>query len=118
MVKDAEAHASEDKGRRDLIDARNQADALAYQVEKTVSESRDRLPATDVSRIESAINTLREAAKGDDLEAIRKANDELQQASHAMAEQLYKQSEANAANANAASADKSGDDVVEGEVVA
>ena len=50
MVKDAEAHAAEDKTRRELIDARNQADSLAYSVEKTVNENRDRLPATDVSR--------------------------------------------------------------------
>ena len=71
MVKDAEAHAAEDKTRRELIDARNQADALAYSVEKTVNENRDRLPAADVSRIESAIAAVREAAKGDDLEAIR-----------------------------------------------
>jgi molecular chaperone DnaK len=115
MVKDAEAHAAEDQGRRDLIDARNTADSLAYSVEKTVTENRDRLPATDVSRIEGAITTLREAAKGDNVDPIRRATDDLQKASHAMAEQLYKQSEANAANA-AASAPKD-DDVKEGEVV-
>ncbi len=115
MVKDAEAHAAEDKGRRDLIDARNMADSLAYSVEKTVNENRDRLPATDVGRIESAINAVREAAKGDDVDAIRRATEELQRASHAMAEQLYKQSEANAANA-AASANTNGD-IREGEVV-
>ena len=66
MVKDAEAHAAEDKSRRELIDARNQADSLAYSVEKTVNENRDRLPATDVSRVESAIAAVREAAKGDE----------------------------------------------------
>src|SRR6187401_3010101 len=75
MVKDAEAHAAEDKSRRELIDARNSADSLAYSVEKTVSENRDRLPAADVSRIESYITTLREAAKGDSLDAIRHASD-------------------------------------------
>jgi len=90
MVRDAEAHAAEDKTRRELIDARNQADSLAYAVEKTVSENRDRLPATDASRIERAISTLRDAAKADDLEAIRRATDVLQKASHAMAEQLYR----------------------------
>jgi len=115
MVKDAEAHASEDKDRRDLIDARNQADSLAYSVEKTVNESRDRLPATDVSRIESAVSAVRDAAKADNVEAIRRATEELQRASHAMAEQLYKQSQANTANA-AASQGKD-DDVKEGEVV-
>src|SRR5205807_9165531 len=58
MVKDAEAHAAEDKTRRELIDARNMADSLAYSVEKTVNENRDRLPASDVSRIESAVTAL------------------------------------------------------------
>jgi molecular chaperone DnaK len=111
MVKDAEAHASEDKSRREVIDARNQADSLAYSVEKTVNESRDRMPAGDVSRIEAAIAAAREAAKGDDLDAIRRTTDELQKASHTLAEQLYAQQAANAANA------PKGDDVKDGEVV-
>jgi molecular chaperone DnaK len=115
MVKDAEAHAAEDKSRRDVIDARNTADALAYSVEKTVNENRDRLPAGDVARIESAITALRDAAKGDNPDAIRRATEELQTASHAMAEQLYKQSEANAANA--AGSASTNDDIKEGEVV-
>src|SRR5678815_5665878 len=95
MVNDAEAHAVEDKSRRELIDARNMADSLAYSVEKTVNENRDRLPAGDVGQIESYITTLREAAERDSLEASRRASDDLQKASHAMAEQLNKQSEAN-----------------------
>jgi molecular chaperone DnaK len=114
MVKDAQAHAAEDKTRRDVIDARNQADALAYSVEKTVNENRDRLPAGDVSQVESAIAAVREAAKGDDLTAIRSATDTLQKLSHVMAEQLYKQSEANAAHAAAQEKD---DGVKDGEVV-
>jgi len=115
MVRDAEAHAADDKTRRELIDARNEADALAYSVEKTVNENRDRLPATDVSRIESAISALRDAAKAADIDAIRRATDDLQKASHAMAEELYKQSQANAASA--ASSGANDDDVKEGEVV-
>jgi molecular chaperone DnaK len=115
MVKDAEAHAAEDQNRRELIDARNQADSLAYSVEKTVSENRDRLPATDVSRIESAITAVRDAVKADNLDAIRRTTEELQKASHAIAEQLYKQSQTNAANA--ASHQQKDDDVMEGEVV-
>ena len=115
MVKDAEAHAAEDKNRRELIDARNQADSLAYSVEKTVSENRDRLPATDVSRIESAITAVRDAVKADDVAAIRRTTEELQKASHAIAEQLYTQSQTNAANA--ASHQQKDDDVMEGEVV-
>jgi len=123
MVKDAEAHAAEDKARRELIDVRNSADALAYAVEKTVNENRDRVPADDVSRIEYAISTLRDAAKGDNLDAIRKASDELQKASHTMAEQLYKQQASDTrAQRGDPRAQGSGprpqeDDVKEGEVV-
>jgi molecular chaperone DnaK len=115
MVKDAEAHAAEDKTRRDVIDARNQADALAYSVEKTVNENRDRLPAAEVSEVETAIAAAREAAKGDDPQAIRTATEALQKVSHGMAEQLYKQTQANAANA--ASQNTNHDDVKDGEVV-
>ncbi len=113
MVKDAEAHAADDKARRDLIDARNQADTLAYSVEKTVNENRDRLPAGDVSRVESAIAAVRDAAKGEDVAAIRHASDELQKASHAMAEQLYKQQ----ASGPGPQAAEGQPDVKEGEVV-
>jgi len=113
MVKDAEAHAAEDQTRRDLIEARNQADALAYAVEKTVNENRDRLPGTDVAHVETAITKLREVSRADDLPAIRRATEVLQKASHAMAEQLYKQSQANAAHAAA----KTDDNVKDGEVV-
>jgi molecular chaperone DnaK len=115
MVKDAEGHAAEDKARREVIDARNQADSLAYSVEKTVNENRDRLPAVDVEHIERAIGVVRDAVKGDNLETIRTANAELQKASHTIAQQLYK-------NQNAAPGQSQGpnarhDDVVEGEVV-
>jgi molecular chaperone DnaK len=91
LVKEAHSHASEDQARRDLIDARNQADSLAYQVEKTVNENRGRIAVGDLSRIEAAIADARRAAQSDDLSAVRKATEELQHASHAIAEQLYKQ---------------------------
>ncbi|HZJ34242.1 MAG TPA: molecular chaperone DnaK [Vicinamibacterales bacterium] len=114
MVKDAEAHAADDKSRREVIDARNQADSLAYSVEKTISENRDRLPATDVSRVESAIAAVREAVKGENLESIRTASDDLQKVSHAVAEQLYKQQ---ASGPGARASERQNDDVKEGEVV-
>jgi len=94
MVKEAQAHASEDQARRDLIEARNQADALAYQVEKTVNESRDKLAVGELSKADAAIANARKAAQGDDPAAIRKAADELQRISHAIAEQLYKSAQA------------------------
>jgi molecular chaperone DnaK len=90
MVKEAQSHASEDQARRDLIDARNQADALAYQVEKTVNENREKVAVGDLSTVESAIAELRRTAQGDNVAAIRQATDALQKASHTIAEQLYK----------------------------
>ncbi|HTM33951.1 MAG TPA: molecular chaperone DnaK [Vicinamibacterales bacterium] len=90
MVKDAEAHAADDQSRREAIDARNQVDTLVYSVEKTLHESRTRLDASLIGRVESALEAARAAVKGDDKDAITRAGDELQQASHAMAEALYK----------------------------
>ena len=91
MVADAESHAADDRARRDLIDARNQGDALIYSVERTLNEHRGKLPVQDVARVESAISDVREALKGEDAAAIKRTSDALQQASHAMAEQMYKQ---------------------------
>jgi molecular chaperone DnaK len=113
MVKDAASHEAEDKVRRELIDARNQADSLAYSVEKTINENRDRLPSVDVNRVEGAITALREAAKGDSLDAIRRASDELQKSSHAIAEQLYKDQ----ASGQKAQASEQHDNVKDAEVV-
>jgi molecular chaperone DnaK len=115
MVKDAEGHAAEDKARREVIDARNQADSLAYSVEKTINENRDRLPAVDVERVERAIGVVRDAVKGDNLATIRAASDELQKASHSIAEQLYKNQGQAPGQGQGPNAQR--DDVVEGEVV-
>jgi molecular chaperone DnaK len=90
MVTEAKSHASEDQARRDVIDARNQADSLAYQVEKTVNDNREKVAIGDLSKIEASIAAVRKVAQGDDVAAIRKATEELQHVSHAMAEQLYK----------------------------
>jgi molecular chaperone DnaK len=113
MVKDAEAHAAEDRARREVVDARNQADSLAYATEKTLNENRDRLPADEVARVEAATAAARAAAGGDDLDAIRRASEALQKASHALAEQLYKQQAAGAGSGTT----QRHDDVKEGEVV-
>jgi molecular chaperone DnaK len=103
MVKDAQSHASEDQARRDLIDARNQADSLAYQVEKTVNDNRTKIAVGELSTIEAAIAEARRVAQTDDLAAIRNATEALQRASHAIAEQLYKQAQASAPDASAGS---------------
>jgi molecular chaperone DnaK len=90
MVKDAEAHADEDKARRELIEARNQGDTLVYAVEKSLGEAKDTLPAGDRERVQEAIDAARTALAGDDPGAIRSAVDALQKTSHQMAEALYK----------------------------
>ena len=89
MVREAAEHQTEDQKGRELVDARNEADTLAYSVERTLSEHWDRLSGTDVARVESALAAVRQAAQGEDLAAIRRASDELQRASHGMAEWLY-----------------------------
>jgi molecular chaperone DnaK len=93
MMREAESHADEDKKRREVTDARNQADGLIYQIEKTLSENKDKVPAADVSRIEAAMAASKKASEGEDVAAIRKSMDDLQKASHAMAEALYKQAQ-------------------------
>jgi molecular chaperone DnaK len=113
MVKDAAAHEADDKARRELIDERNQADSLAYSVEKTVNENRDRLPSIEVGTVESAIAAVRGAVKGDNLQAIRTTRGELEKVSHSLAEQLYKQQGAGGANAQT----ETNDNVKDGEVV-
>ena len=116
MVADSESHAADDKARRELIDARNQGDTLAYSVERTLNEQRSKVPAGEASQVETAITRLREALKADDLAAIRQATDALQQASHKMAEQMYKQNQT-PPGGGSGPAGHGGPDVKEGEVV-
>ncbi len=94
MVKDAESHAGEDKSRREIIDARNQLDSLVYSVEKTLNESKDKLPAGEAEKVQAAIDAAKTAVQGDDLGAITSASSELQKVSHQMAESLYKATQA------------------------
>ena len=89
LVKEAEAHAEEDKKRRDLIEARNQADSLIYSVEKNMKEMGDKIDAGDKSRIEEAMSKLKKAMEGDDMGALNAAQEELTQASHKLAEAMY-----------------------------
>jgi len=90
MVKDAEAHAEEDRKARELAEARNQADATVHNVRRTLKDAGDKLEAADKARIESAIKVLEEAARTDDKEDIEKKTQALMEASHKLAEQMYK----------------------------
>jgi molecular chaperone DnaK len=89
MRRDAEAHAAEDKKRRELAEARNTADQRVYHLEKLLDESKDKLSEADQAALRAAIAKVNEAKKGDDLAALNRAIDELQRASQAMAEHLY-----------------------------
>jgi molecular chaperone DnaK len=94
MVKDAEAHAEQDKKEREKVDVKNQADQLIFQTEKTLGEAGDKISDSDKSAINSALETLKEKAKGDDIEAIKAAMDALMKSSHKMAEEMYKHAQA------------------------
>ncbi len=89
MVKDAEAHASEDKIRRELVEAKNQAESLIHSTEKSVSEHGDKVSAGDKSAIESAIEALKTALAGEDPETIKARTTDLMQASMKLGEAMY-----------------------------
>jgi molecular chaperone DnaK len=89
MRKDAELHADEDKKKRQLAELRNQADSMCYQVEKLMKEHTDKIKDTDKAPLEAAINKARDAAKGENVDAIKSAVAELEQASHALSKTMY-----------------------------
>jgi molecular chaperone DnaK len=91
MRHDAEQYADQDKKKRELIDAKNQADSVAYQTERTLKEHGDKVPAEERSKVESAISNLKEVAKGDDTMAIKKAMDNVLTASQALGKIIYEQ---------------------------
>jgi molecular chaperone DnaK len=91
LVKDAEAHSAEDKKRRELIDLRNQADNLAYSVEKLLGENRAKVADAEAKGIEEAVAETRKAIEGEDAAAIQSAMERLTKASHKLAEELYRQ---------------------------
>jgi len=90
MVKDAELNAAEDKLRRELVDAKNQGEAMIHSAEKSVSEHGDKVSAADKSTIEAAVTALKSALEGDDVENIKAKTNELVQASMKLGEAMYK----------------------------
>jgi len=101
MMKDAESHSAEDEKKKASIEARNRLDGLVYSVEKTLSENRDKVDASAVSEIESAIATSKTALGGEDVSAMDDAFNQLQTASHKLAEALYSQTGAPGGEATA-----------------
>ncbi len=90
MAKDAEAHSAEDKARRDEIDAKNQLDSMVYNVEKMLKEQGEKISGSERGDVENAIADAKKALEGGDKSAMDKARETLTQASHKLAEQMYK----------------------------
>jgi molecular chaperone DnaK len=91
MVQEARQHENEDKKHRELIDARNTADQLAYQTEKTLNELGDKVPADERQKIQEKVSELKQAAQGEDIARIKQTSEEVQNAFHAISQQLYQQ---------------------------
>jgi molecular chaperone DnaK len=85
LVRHADSQASEDKKKRELIEARNHADGLVYATEKSLHEYGEKIDSSEKQKIEDAIAALKKAMEGSDADAIKKASDELTQASHKLA---------------------------------
>ena len=122
MKREAEAHAADDKKRRETIDLKNQGESLAYQTEKSLKEHGEKVGADVRGNVESALNQLREVLKGDDGDAIKKSMENLTTVSHKLAEEMYKSApQGGASPAPEASTDratseaKKDDDVIDAE---
>ena len=113
MVKDAEAHAAEDKTRRELVEAKNQGEALVHSTEKTLGEYGDKVSEADKSAIEAAVAALKSALEGDDVEAIKARSNELAQAGMKLGEAMYKESQAAAEDGGDGDAGGKDEDVVD-----
>ncbi len=117
MQKDAQSHAEEDKKKKALAEARNEADTRSYAMEKLIKEHEDKLSDADKTAVQASIEKVRESAKGEDADAIRSALSELEAASHALSKTLYEAGQQDAAAAGAqagpssnGSAEGAGDD--------
>ncbi|MGQ9705255.1 MAG: Hsp70 family protein, partial [Actinomycetota bacterium] len=101
MIKDAEAHAEEDRRRREEAEVRNNADSLVYTTEKSLRELGDQVSPDDRKAIEKALEDVKEALKGSDVDDIRRKTEILMQASYKLAEHMYAQAKAEGARAHA-----------------
>ena len=112
MVKDAEAHAEEDKRQKEEVEVRNQTDSLAYSTEQTLAELGDKVPADVKGEAESAIADAKKALEGTDVDAIKSAGDKLQEVAYKLAQMVYADAQQAAGDNGAAG---SADDVVDAE---
>ncbi len=112
MVKEAESHAEEDKKRRELVEIRNQAEALVHSTERMLKEYGDKVPAGDKATVEAAVADLKGTIQGEDRDAIKQKVDALAQASMKLGEALYQSSQAGAAGAGSSASTPGDDDKV------
>jgi molecular chaperone DnaK len=125
MVRDAEAHAEEDRARRDEAEVRNNADSLVYQTEKVLREQGDKVTAEEKAAVETPLADLKKALEGNDTAAIKTASETLMSASQAFSQKLYEAAarDANAAGTSASGQSNSGasgaadDEIVDAEIV-
>jgi molecular chaperone DnaK len=119
MLREAEQHAAEDRLARDHVETRNRADQLVYQVEKTIKDSGSRLSDSDKAPVEEALKSVKSALERNDVDAIRKATERLEKASHALAEVIYRSSTTSGAAAGAKGSAQRGNggEVIDAEVV-
>jgi molecular chaperone DnaK len=117
MVKEAAAHAEEDKSKRDEVEARNRADTLIYATEKALLDNRDKLPADEAASVTAALEQAKKAVEAGGKEKIEEAIQELTRASHRMTETLYRASTAGAAPEEPKAEEAKKEDVVDAEVV-
>ena len=94
LIKEAELHAEEDKKRKDLVEARNQADSLIYSTEKSMADLGDKVDSETRSKVEEGVAALKKAMEGDDAEEIKRLSEALTQSSHKLAEAMYQQASA------------------------
>jgi molecular chaperone DnaK len=125
MVSDAEAHADEDRKRREEAETRNQAESLVHQTEKVLSENGDKVPAETKDKVQGSLDDLKKALQGDDTEAVKTAVEKLATDSQELGQAIYSQTQGDAGGAGAAggaaggATDQAadGDDVVDAEIV-
>jgi len=118
MVQESKAHEAEDRKRRELIDAKNTADSLVYQTEKALRDLGDKVPSAERGEIETKISDLKSVAQSDDINSIQKATESVEQAFHALSQQLYAQGQPQpeAQGGPSTSPPSNDGDVIDGEV--
>jgi len=109
MVEDAEAHSEEDKKRREVIDAKNQADQMVYNLEKLMRENKDKIPEDEAKNVQVEIENTKKAIESDDAEQIKKAMEALSQASHKLSEMMYQKASQQQAQQDASQQGEAGD---------